>query len=269
MRLLSPRSHLRPSKLSVFTHGSYFPYCHFATMVRQGFFPGMEKIVAHNLFDWIFAETLLSRIGTIAVMTDKEGSDLRRAFHLKESQIFVSPNFKVAQPTGESAPKRKIPTGPYVFAVGRVEPRKNFQAVPSALAGLGVSFVLAGTDEGGLRTVMNEARSQETVPFDYLGMVSDTEKRWLISHAVATILPSYIEGVPFSVLESLELGVPAIVTSTSYVPPWEGVYYCTPTSRNIREVVTRLMRGHARIVPPQIPDERTAAFQLYKRISGS
>jgi len=74
-------------------------------MVRQGFFPGMEKIVAHNLFDWIFAETLLSRIGTIAVMTDKEGSDLRRAFHLKESQIFVSPNFKVAQPTGESAPK--------------------------------------------------------------------------------------------------------------------------------------------------------------------
>jgi glycosyltransferase involved in cell wall biosynthesis len=269
VRLLNAESTRTPESLTIFTHGSYYGFCHLWKLAKQGFYGGLARDLGTYLFDLLMTKTLLRRFGTVAVMTDMEMKDVVRVFRLPARRVFVSPNFSASGSEGESggieAPL--VPQEPFVFAIGRIESRKNFHSILPALDGLGVSFVLAGTDEGGLARVLRSVRKHPGVRFTYLGVISEPAKNSLISRAVATILPSHLEGVPFSVVESLELRIPAIVTSTSYVPAWDGVYFCTPEVRSIRESVIAVLKRQRSVTPTQIPDDRTVAGDLLRRWS--
>ena len=112
--------------------------------------------------------------------------------------------------------------GPYVLAVGTLEPRKNLVttiAAVEALArdGLDIPLVVAGGQ--GWRD--QELRSRiagspaRVIP---VGRVSDEELVALYSSASCLVFPSLYEGFGLPVLEAMACGVPVIAADTTSTP---------------------------------------------------
>lgn len=233
------RDILESKSLFLFTHGSFLEPPGFALIFERPELgrPGRRLLV--KVFDRVLTPVILRRIETIAVLSPDEGQYLSERFGLASNQIFVSPiciwdKHEVSSP---SSPERRLLEGPYVFAVGRIERRKNFPLVIPALQGTGIGFVLAGQDHGDLSRVRNAASAFPSVPFRYLGEITEQEKVSLIDGALAMVLPSSFEGTPTTVIEALSLGVPVITTRNSLLPEYDGLFHCEADPHSLREVI--------------------------------
>lgn len=101
--------------------------------------------------------------------------------------------------------------GPYVLAVGTLEPRKNLPALVAAFGVLRqhrpeLTLALAGVEGW-------EERPLEAEGVHLLGFVSDEELARLYRGAAAFAYPSRFEGFGMPVVEALASGVPAVVSS--------------------------------------------------------
>ncbi|HET7759215.1 MAG TPA: glycosyltransferase family 1 protein [Gaiellaceae bacterium] len=101
--------------------------------------------------------------------------------------------------------------GPYVLAVGTLEPRKNLPALVDAFAVLRrrrpeLQLALAGLEGW-------EERPLAADGVRLLGFVSDEELARLYRGAAAFAYPSRFEGFGMPVVEALASGVPAVVSS--------------------------------------------------------
>ena len=136
-------------------------------------------------------------------------------------------------------------TGPYVAAVSRVDRRKNFGLIAEALAGTDIGFRLAGHDHGDL------GRNPASSPVGRrlrrvrgpVGPVDDAAARTLMRGAVATVLPSFFEGVPVHIYQSLAQGTPALCTDLCYVDPIPGVELAVPSAEAWGRLLQRWERG--------------------------
>ncbi len=116
----------------------------------------------------------------------------------------IDPLFR---PDGEAADLG----GPYLLAVGTLEPRKNLPALVAAFALLRqrrpeLTLALAGLEGW-------EERPLEAEGVRLLGFVSDAELARLYRGAAAFAYPSRFEGFGMPVVEALASGVPAVVSS--------------------------------------------------------
>jgi glycosyltransferase involved in cell wall biosynthesis len=116
---------------------------------------------------------------------------------------------------------------PYVLFVGVLHPRKNLDAVRTALAGLagrGLPHVLVavanappdrpepGDLEAGLQVPALPGRLR------LLRHVADRDLASLMSHAAAFCLPSFFEGFGLPALEAMACGAPVIVSNRGALP---------------------------------------------------
>ena len=101
--------------------------------------------------------------------------------------------------------------GPYVLAVGTLEPRKNLPALASAFALLRERHPELTLAVAGLRGWENRPLAAEGIRL--LGYVSDDELARLYRGASVFAYPSRFEGFGIPVVESLASGVPAVVSS--------------------------------------------------------
>ena len=116
----------------------------------------------------------------------------------------IDPRFR---PDGEAAGLG----GPFVLAVGTLEPRKNLPALASAFALLrerhpALTLAIAGLEGWEDRPLAAEG-------IRLLGYVSDDELARLYRGASAFAYPSRFEGFGIPVVEALASGVPAVVSS--------------------------------------------------------
>lgn len=106
--------------------------------------------------------------------------------------------------------------GPFVLAVGTVEPRKGFEvaaaAVQSLTAGSSVEFVIAGPDGWG------EVKGLDTPRIRRLGSVERDRLDALYRCAQATLIPSTYEGFGFPALEAMARGCPVVASDTTSLP---------------------------------------------------
>ncbi|CAN5727605.1 glycosyltransferase family 1 protein [soil metagenome] len=122
--------------------------------------------------------------------------------------------------------------GPFVLALGSVDPRKAYDALVRsfgrATAGgdLGdLRLVVAGPDGPG-RPALDAALA--TLPGDVaarvvvLGWVDDAVRRALLSRATVLAYPSLYEGFGFPVLEAMAAGVPVVATAAGGIPEVAG-----------------------------------------------
>lgn len=109
-----------------------------------------------------------------------------------------------------------------LFYLSRITPKKGLLMLIKAIEAIGSDFgdwilVIAGTDEFGhkaeVASLVKCLDMEEKVKF--VGPLFDQLKRDAFAAADLFILPSYSEGAPIVVLDSLAVGVPVITTKAS------------------------------------------------------
>lgn len=212
----------------LFTHGSFFEIFHRNELLRTPY-RFSRFFTAKKLFDRILLRRTLSTFIKVVALSGKEVGELVSNLHLDGERVTSLQNFydeildsKVEEKGSIGNEAFSLDT-PYLCSISRIDRRKNFLSVLKAIKGLSVNFVLAGSDHGGLSELLDFARVNDITNFSYLGVISDEVKRRLISNSLATILPSYCEGFPLFVLESLSRGKVCITTESNYMENLDGI----------------------------------------------
>jgi glycosyltransferase involved in cell wall biosynthesis len=109
---------------------------------------------------------------------------------------------------------------PVVIFLGRIAPVKNIETLldawPAVLQGKpDATLMIAGSgDDGYVRGLKRKARELGIEgSTNFRGFVSGEEKQNLLSSATASVLPSHHENFGITVLESLDAGVPVVIST--------------------------------------------------------
>lgn len=144
--------------------------------------------------------------------------------------------------------KYQIPDRPYIFSVGTIQPRKNYERMIRSLAqvrnrGFDVSLVIAG-GKGWLSNPIYTT-IEETHMADYvhlIGFAKDQDLPALYTGATLTAFPSLYEGFGFPVLESMACGTPVITSNISSLPEVAGNAALLINPLNIDEITFAIQR---------------------------
>jgi glycosyltransferase involved in cell wall biosynthesis len=121
-----------------------------------------------------------------------------------------------------------LPPNPYIFAVGTVQPRKNYARLIEALAALGPQYadyhlVIAGGRgwlDAPIYQTVRDLGMDERVHFT--GFARDEDLPALYSEAVCLAYPSLYEGMGLPVLEAMACGTPVVTSTVSSLPEVAG-----------------------------------------------
>jgi glycosyltransferase involved in cell wall biosynthesis len=119
----------------------------------------------------------------------------------------------------------------YLFAVGSMNPNKNFRALLEAIKLLNLGdckFVISG----GINSKIFQSQAIEDIPKSviFTGYVSDDELNSLYANALCFVFPSIYEGFGFPPLEAMSVGCPVIVSNAASLPEVcsDAALYCNP-----------------------------------------
>ena len=121
------------------------------------------------------------------------------------------------------------PKRPFLFAIGLVQPRKNFHLLPALLKGNDYELVIAGLDHFDYKhTILEEVKRwnmEDRVKLT--GAVSEEDKYWYYSHCAAFLFPSFAEGFGLPVIEAMYYGKPVFLSRETCMPEigGEAAYY--------------------------------------------
>ncbi|MCZ7529186.1 MAG: glycosyltransferase [Acidimicrobiia bacterium] len=106
--------------------------------------------------------------------------------------------------------------GPFVLAVGTIEPRKGFDVAAAAVGSLpgadAPTLVIAGPPGWGRVEGLDRSRVRR------LGAVTRDALDALYRHALLTVVPSTYEGFGFPALEAMARGCPVVASNTTSLP---------------------------------------------------
>ncbi len=163
---------------------------------------------------------LLNRLATVATqfVTVSESMATDLSALIPDAGDRVSCCYQAVDPGPPGALPSGLVPGAYLLAIGRVESRKNIEALLHAhrRADTGLPLVIAGPD-GHWRDAGERRRveAQVAVPdVIRLGWQDDATIAALIADARALLMPSLAEGFGLPVVEAMALGVPALASAT-------------------------------------------------------
>lgn len=250
------------------THGSFFVPSHIRELRSLGYRPELAHVLKVQ-FDRTFMATILKSMDRIIVLSDSEATDLCQLFAIPYEKMRVIPHVipEPSPPDSRGTTESGIDQGQYFLTISRIDRRKNVVASVRAARLACANLLIAGKDGGELGNVRREIDQAGSSNVRYLGTVSETVKAHLISGATAVVIPSYFEGIPVILVESLRLGTPVISTRLSYAPITEGVFLCDPTPEAIAGEMRSLMKAPYRYQTLNYPSEREVIDQYLQLFS--
>lgn len=135
---------------------------------------------------------------------------------------------------------KKIPT---VLFLGRLGENKGTDTLIKAMQAVKAKIpgaVLELCGNGDLEFYKSQARDLPNIKF--FGWINDSERRAALARATVYCLPSWKEGLPFSILEAMSAGLPVISTPVGSIP----------------EAITHGVNGY--LVPPGDPESLADAI---------
>lgn len=135
----------------------------------------------------------------------------------------------------------------YMLYLGTLEPRKNVEGIIRAFAmlkerGFDYKLVIAGGKGWMYDEIFKLIKRVKDV--EYVGYVSDAQKRDLYRKASVFVWPSFYEGFGLPVLEAMAYGTPVVTSNTSSLPEIAGdaavlvdPYSVRDIARGIREAI--------------------------------
>jgi glycosyltransferase involved in cell wall biosynthesis len=179
---------------------------------------GEKSTLAKGLWIALVERRNLEQAAAIHVTSAREASEAA-AFGFRLPPVHEIPNGAALDPpSGDvlSAPIAALAAGePFVLFLGRLNWKKGIDRLMGAMARVpGVRLVVAGNDEDGYQSVLNEiaARVGVSSRVTFTGAVHGADKAALLAHARVLVLPSYSENFGNVVLEAMAAGCPVIVT---------------------------------------------------------
>lgn len=184
--------------------------------------PAAEDTRAHAWLDG-WSSHLSTRI---ACPSEEIAAGVHRRYRVPRRRLTVIPNAPAAARPGPRFDREALraellagAAGPLVVCVSRLQPEKGIDdlvtaaaAAGSRLPGLRVVVAGDGPQAGHLRDLALRAGDRVRL----LGPRDDVGE--LLAAADAFCLPSRHEGVPLSMLEAMEAGVPCVVTAVGGIP---------------------------------------------------
>jgi glycosyltransferase involved in cell wall biosynthesis len=117
--------------------------------------------------------------------------------------------------------------GDFYLHIGRFDPEKRIRLAVDACLKTKRKLILIGIEGRDKETFKYVKRLSETSPYiEYLGHVSDNEKRKLLSECRAVIYPPIAEDFGIVPIEALVSGKPVIVTDSGFPRLLVEQYHC-------------------------------------------
>ena len=211
--------------------------------VHGGLFLTAPKIPFYlmRIMRWVFGQEL-----PFFVLSDMEKDILMERFGAKE--VYSLPNcvdLRDAEAYHHQASTQPLRIG----YLGRIEPNKGMTELLVACQrlkkeGFPFKLVMAGKEqtEGEYLPQFDQWLGDS---FEYVGLVSGKTKCDFLRSLDAFVLPSYFEGLPMSLLESMSYGKAPIVTPVGSIPQVvkdgvNGIFVKDHDADSIEEVIKRL-----------------------------
>ena len=205
---------------------------------------GKTAMTVHDMATYLAPEAFSPadrfRLGWLSAHAAHRASRLivpsRYTFSLVERFWKIPPARLVVVPHGPTLDKDIAPEvvagcdpENYFLFVGRLERKKNLLPLIAGFSKYAAKgpgqLVLAGKEGHGIKEIRHaiarlpeEIRARVILP----GYVSVGQKRWLMEHAKAVLVPSIVEGFGMPVLEGFAAGVPVLCSQAGSLPEIAG-----------------------------------------------
>jgi glycosyltransferase involved in cell wall biosynthesis len=190
-------------------------------------------------------QALISRSDAIVCISEFTKTDVLNNCDVGNKPVYVVHNgtHAVGQPALHSSSYH--PTRPFLFGMGYVNRKKNFDVLVPLLVNTEFELVIAGRlDEPDYITQMKQHAETLGVSdrLHILGPVTEEEKAWYLKNCKAFVLPSLAEGFGAPVVEAMQFGKALFLSNRTSLPEIAGdaaFYFHDFEPQNMREVLSR------------------------------
>lgn len=269
------------------------PVCadnHIVTLHDVGIFPHPEWFSApYRMWKRILIPQMSSRAKKIITVSEFSKKLICNYLHVNPEKVLVVYNgvdrkrFRPATTAmiQQVCEKYSI-SGPYLFALGSMDPRKNFRRLVDAWnlcieqeSVAGYELVIAGGSNANFRDF--ELGSSSALKF--LGYIDDDDLAPLYSGASGFLFPSLFEGFGLPVVEAMACGTPVLTSNTTALAEIAGDAALTVSpehTHSIKEGIMQLLESPAlrnRLIDCGYErvkrfDWDRAAAQIYAHLTG-
>lgn len=155
--------------------------------------------------------------------------DIIKHLHVGDKPITVIYNGCAEETISGEIQPAYLPPVPFLFALGTVNPKKNFHVLVPLLVNNDFELIIAGrTDDDYEKKIMAEAeKHQVSNRVKVIGPVADQDKTWYFKNCEAFLFPSLAEGFGIPPIEAMRFGKPTFLSKSTSLPEIGGdaAYY--------------------------------------------
>ncbi len=176
-------------------------------------------------------QMLINRADVIICISEYSKNDLLFYCDVKNKPVHVIHNGTNTLTEPELLKQSYMPTSPFIFSLGTVNPKKNFHTLlPLIQNQPQLELVIAGKidDAGYYQSILDAAEKMGILKrIKLVGPVSESEKSWYFNHCCAFAFPSTAEGFGLPVTEAMSVGMPIFLSDKTALPEIGGdvVFY--------------------------------------------
>jgi glycosyltransferase involved in cell wall biosynthesis len=232
---------------------------------------GVATWFYHKSVDWLMKKVLGGYDNLIA-LTPHERSILVEKLSVQEEKVVIVPN-GIADGLVNLA-RNTTKTDAVVLYLGRISRSKNVNLLVKAMRWVkkevvNAELVVAGPDEG-LAVRLRGYGQKHDVNFQYLGMVSESEKGRLYGECSVFTHPAFYEPLGVTLLEAQAFGKPCVITGEGgqvyAAPPGRTSLHVKPNPKDFGEAISLLLNDRELYEKLSVNAKEWASRHLWSRI---
>ncbi|MGB4843218.1 MAG: glycosyltransferase family 1 protein [Ferruginibacter sp.] len=196
-------------------------------------------------------QLLINQADVIICISEFCKKDVLTHCDVKNKPVHVIYNGTNALAEPELLKQSYKPVKPFIFAVGTINPKKNFHTLlPLVEDEQELELIIAGKidDRDYYQSIVDTIeKTGLSEKVKLVGPVSETEKSWYLNHCSAFAFPSTAEGFGLPVTEAMSVGKPLFLANATALPEIGGdvaFYFDNFSAAHMKEVFVTGMKKY-------------------------